>query len=144
LEISINGSVQQSGSIGSFSADSTVANSGFNRSQIKTTPSTTINISEQSQVTTPFIEISETAAQNQQPQVSNSGETPRVDSNRSAINAVDGQRKEVRSRKQSLSQEQRTIAQAILKLEKKEAELALKKLQLQQQSSVGNLVNISV
>lgn len=143
MEISINGSVQQSSSIGSFSADSPLVNNGFNRTISTTSPSTSINIDDNAEVTAPFIQITEDVNQAQQSQVANT-EPPQVDSNRSAVNAVDSQRRDVLSRKQSLSEEQRTIAKEILKLEKKEAELALKKLQLQQESSVGNLVNLSV
>ena len=147
MEISINNTVQQSSTIGAFSANSplvsanvsqsTRVNSGVGQVSIDTSANAS------PQITAPLVDATQVVTENQRPAQANI-DVNTSNSNQSAINAVEGQRREVSSRKQTLSQEQRDIAKQILSLERKEAELALKKLQLKQASSVGNLVNLNV
>ena len=146
MEISINSTIQQSSTIGAFSVNSPLFSSNINQgTQVSSIGQVSIesaaNVSPQ--ITAPLVDATKVVTENQRPAQANI-DVNTSNSNQSAINAVDGQKRQVSSRKQTLSQEQREIAKQILSLERKEAELALKKLQLKQANSLGNLVNLNV
>ncbi|MCW8880588.1 MAG: hypothetical protein OQJ89_00965 [Kangiellaceae bacterium] len=134
MPISIGGQIQSSVSL---NTNSNLSNA--NSSEQPSTENVTVN--EQGQVTSPFIDIAE--QESTQTNV-NLAPPPTLDTSRSNLRALNQQQQSAKNEKDVLSEQQAQIERAIAQLEQEEVVISRKKLQLQRQSAVGNLINLSV
>lgn len=110
-------------------------------------PSPIISVNEQGGIESPFIDITQEISTNQSNSLAQAlpgtvNQTDRTNNNQ--LRELISEQLNIQERQQSLESEQQEIEQEIDRLQQRELEINRKKFELQRQSSLGNIINISI
>lgn len=107
-------------------------------------PAPVIRVNEQNSIESPFIEITQEASDNRLTANTAPTSVSPPDTSRTQIRELTLEQSNIQDRQNSLESEQREIQQDIDELQRRELEINRKKFELQRQTSLGNIINISI
>ncbi|TQV77480.1 hypothetical protein FLL45_05935 [Aliikangiella marina] len=117
--------------------------SSLRTSRNLTNSASVISVSEEGRIESPFVSISEQAANlSNQNQPLPASET--IDQLPGQIRNLNQQQQQIRVRQEDLAQQERSIEQEINLLQRKELEINRKRFELQRQSSIGSIINLQI
>ncbi len=108
------------------------------------TSNTRIDVSENNELSAPFIEVEQTASENNRQTTSTAPDAPQANTEQRQIQELTGERGEVRQEKVELREENESIEREIQNLEKVERSLDRRIAQLKQARSLGGQVDVLV
>ncbi|TQV85804.1 hypothetical protein [Aliikangiella coralliicola] len=126
------------------SSNSTSANiSASTVGNVGITPAPVIQVNQDDQLESPFIEINRQVAQDNNINQQSFEPPPPQDSTLNQLRELTTEQQDIQSRQDALQQQEQQIEREISQLQQKELEINRKRFQLQQQS-IGNFINFQV